>query len=158
MDRMDQMLENGVASGASLLADYSYDTLGRRSNVARANGASTAWSFDGVSGSGAMTLSYDPMGRLLTATSGGIATCYLYDGDRLVAEYTSGALTHRYVHGAGTDEPLVWYKGATLTDRHWRRRAVLRAERQTRWRFVYSPHTHRAIAGQPPQPLSCAFV
>jgi YD repeat-containing protein len=49
LDRMDQVLENGVASGAGLLADYSYDTLGRRSNVARANGTSTTWSFDGVS-------------------------------------------------------------------------------------------------------------
>jgi RHS repeat-associated protein len=31
----------------------------------------------------------------------------------------TGALLRRYVTGAGTDEPLVWYEGAGLTDRRW---------------------------------------
>jgi RHS repeat-associated protein len=45
----------------------------------------------------------------------------LYDGDALVAEYDaiSGALLRRYVNGSGADEPLVWYEGATLTDRRF---------------------------------------
>jgi RHS repeat-associated protein len=47
-------------------------------------------------------------------------TQFLYDGDRLVAEYDgAGGLRRRYVHGPGVDEPLVWYEGATLTDRRW---------------------------------------
>jgi RHS repeat-associated protein len=31
----------------------------------------------------------------------------------------SGAITRRYVHGPGSDEPLVWYEGAGTTDRRW---------------------------------------
>lgn len=213
LGRMDQVRENGVASGASLLADYSNDVLGRRSNISRGNStitryyyydgisrlqnleqdlASTAadvtfgfgynnagqvisrtlsndsyshfslpqsksyvpdglnrystvagvtfvydgrgnltsdgsrtFSYDyenhllGVSGSGSMNLTYDPLGRLQTTQAGGSTTRFLYDGDKLVGEYVSGTLARRYVHGAGTDEPLVWYEGAVLTDKRW---------------------------------------
>lgn len=75
----------------------------------------------GVTGSGvtAVNLTYDPMGRLWTSSSGGTTTRYLYDGDRLTAEYNGSTLVRRYVHGAGVDEPLVWYEGAALTDRRW---------------------------------------
>lgn len=62
-------------------------------------------------------LLYDPLGRLFQ-TGGGSAgtTQFLHDGDELVAEYaSSGALLERYVHGAGEDDPLVWYHGADLT-------------------------------------------
>lgn len=59
------------------------------------------------------------MGRLWTSTSGGTSTRYLYDGDRLVAEYEGSVLKRRYVHGAGVDEPLVWYEGSSLDDRRW---------------------------------------
>ena len=42
-------------------------------------------------------------------------TRFLYDGDALVAEYNgAGALTRRYVHGPGTDEPVAVYEGAAL--------------------------------------------
>ena len=35
----------------------------------------------------------------------------------LVGEYTaSGLLLRRYVHGAGVDEPVVWYEGSGLGD------------------------------------------
>ncbi|WP_158703076.1 RHS repeat domain-containing protein [Allosphingosinicella vermicomposti] len=72
-----------------------------------------------VSASGAKTasLSYDPLGRLFQ-TSGGSAgvTQFLYDGDALVAEYDgSGNVLRRYVHGAGVDEPLIWYEGAAAS-------------------------------------------
>ncbi|HEY9090201.1 hypothetical protein [Parasphingorhabdus sp.] len=63
-----------------------------------------------------------PLGRLLQ-TSGGAAgiTKFLYDGDELVAEYASNGSTvlRRYVHGAGVDDPLVWYDGAGLTDKRY---------------------------------------
>lgn len=68
-----------------------------------------------VSASGARNaqLAYDPLGRLFQI--GG--TQLLYDGDELVAEYAgAGALTRRYVHGAGMDDPLVWYEGSGLGD------------------------------------------
>ena len=44
-----------------------------------------------------------------------------------MAEYDSGAgtLVRRYVHGAGVDEPLVWYEGSGTTDKRW-----LHADRQ----------------------------
>ncbi len=73
-----------------------------------------------VSGTASMTLSYDPLGRLQQDVAGSATTQFLYDGDRLTAEYDGAAnLLRRYVHGAGTDEPLVWYEGAGLTDRRW---------------------------------------
>ncbi|MGB5104032.1 MAG: RHS repeat-associated core domain-containing protein, partial [Steroidobacteraceae bacterium] len=62
------------------------------------------------------TLSYDPLGRLHQVTSAGVTTRFVYDGDRLIAEYnTAGTVLRRYVHGAGVDEPLVWYEGASVS-------------------------------------------
>jgi len=213
LNRMDQVRENGAASGPGLLADYNYDAISRRTQLIRGNGTTTSWFYDGVSrvtslaqdlastsddltlgftynnasqitqgtvsndsysffalpkstayvpdglnryasvggttytydgrdnltragarsftydlenrlltavsGSVTLTLTYDPTGRLLTTSSGGAATRYLYDGNEIVAEYIGGALVRRYVHGAATDEPLVWYEGAGLTDRRW---------------------------------------
>lgn len=66
-----------------------------------------------------MSLTYDPSGRLSTTASGSVTTRYLYDGDKMVAEYNGSTLVRRYVHGAGTDEPIVWYEGAGLNDRRW---------------------------------------
>src|SRR3546814_12926678 len=38
----------------------------------------------------------------------------------MAGEYNSaGTLTERYVHGPGSDEPLVWYHGLGTTDRRW---------------------------------------
>jgi RHS repeat-associated protein len=37
----------------------------------------------------------------------------------LTAEYPGGVLARRYVHGPGTDEPLIWYEGAGTNDRRW---------------------------------------
>jgi YD repeat-containing protein len=51
----------------------------------------------------AVSLSYDPAGRLYqAAVSGGAATRFLYDGADMIAEYNgSNALLRRYVHGPG---------------------------------------------------------
>ncbi len=73
-----------------------------------------------IGGSTDLTLTYDPEGRLSSyATSAG-TTQFLYDGTDLIGEYdgvTSGhPMLARYVHGAGTDEPLVWFNGAGNTD------------------------------------------
>ncbi len=50
----------------------------------------------------------------------------LYDGDELVAEYSAPAtgspvLLRRYVHGAGSDDPLIWYEGAGVASTALRR-------------------------------------
>lgn len=75
-----------------------------------------------VSGGGpGISLTYDPLGRLRQSTSGPTVTQFLYDGDRLVAEYSGSSTTvlRRYAHGPGIDEPVVWYEGAALTTRNF---------------------------------------
>jgi RHS repeat-associated protein len=73
-----------------------------------------------ASGPTAVTLGYDPLGRLQETTAGGTVTQYLYDGTRLAAELDgSGNVLRRYVHGPGTDTPIVWYEGATLATRNY---------------------------------------
>ncbi len=73
-----------------------------------------------VSGSASLTLAYDPLGRLRQTTAASVSTDFLYDGDRLSAEYNAaGAVLRRTVHGPGVDEPLVWYEGAGLSDRRY---------------------------------------
>ncbi len=74
-----------------------------------------------VTGGGpGISLTYDPLGRLRQSTSGTTIIQFLYDGDRLVAEYNgSGTLLRRYAHGPGIDEPLVWYEGSGLTTRNF---------------------------------------
>jgi RHS repeat-associated protein len=69
------------------------------------------------SGSITMALSYDSMGRLQQSVINGTTTQFLYDGDALVGEYLASGNTplRRYVRGAGTDNPLIWYEGGTMT-------------------------------------------
>lgn len=65
------------------------------------------------------TLAYDPLGRLFQ-TAGAATTRFAYDSQALIAEYNaSNGLLRRYVHGPGTDEPIVWYEGTGTTDRRW---------------------------------------
>ena len=51
-------------------------------------------------------LQYDPLLRL-ARTAWGFK--FGYDGLALVEEYSNTTLVHRYVHGPGMDEPLIWY-------------------------------------------------
>tara|TARA_R110000868_G_scaffold162329_12_gene393485 strand:+ start:3317 stop:7534 length:4218 start_codon:yes stop_codon:yes gene_type:complete len=70
--------------------------------------------------SGGVGLVYDPAGRLATLTGTSATVRFQYDGVDMIAEYnTSGALQDRYVHGPGTDEPLVHYTGSGTTSREW---------------------------------------
>lgn len=71
-----------------------------------------------------VSLSYDAEGRLRQTVEpnglGSLTTNLLYDGTKLVAEYdSSGNVLRRYVHGSGVDNPLVWYEGATSTNKNW---------------------------------------
>jgi len=221
MNRLDRIGENGVFTGAALLADYAYDALSRRTGLARGTGLASTYGYDIASrltslahdleGAGtandqtlgflynpasqirqrsaandnynwtaasldhayvrnglnqyetvggadidndargnliddnsrafcydlenrlirvaaannptcaspSLTISYDPLGRLRQTADGATTTDFLYDGDRLVAEYNGGALLRRYVHGAGVDEPLAWYEGTGTSDRRY---------------------------------------
>ncbi len=91
-----------TVAGAAL----GYDTNG---NLTSSGGASFGYNADNrlVTGGGA-TLRYDALGRLIHSSANG-GTRFDYDGDRLIAEYsTAGTLLRRYVHGPGIDEPLMW--------------------------------------------------
>ncbi len=96
---------------------------------------STAYTYDienrltGATGGATATLIYDPLGRLFeTNKSGANVARFLYDGDALVAEYSSaGAILNRYVHGPGVDEPIISYLGATVGNAT---RNYLHADRQ----------------------------
>ena len=75
-----------------------------------------------------------PIGRIAKTTSGGASTDFLYDGTRLIAEYdsTTAAMLRSYVHGNGTDEPLLWLEGATYNDPHFGDSALICRERPNR--------------------------
>jgi RHS repeat-associated protein len=73
-----------------------------------------------VSGPDAASFSYDPTGRLARSTGAGVTTRFQYDATNLIAEYdANGALLRRYVHGAGIDDPIVWYEGAGTASKSW---------------------------------------
>ena len=102
-------------------ATFAYDVRGNL----QSDGART-FSYDmenrllSVSGTASITVSYDPLGRLRQDVAGSATTQFLYDGDRLTAEYDgSSNLLRRYVHGANVDEPILWYEGSGLTNRRW---------------------------------------
>ncbi len=82
----------------------------------------------GVTGAAALTLAYDPAGRLRETIAGAATTRFLYvpgsgsgaGGLFIIGEYDgSGALLRRHVHGPAVDEPLVSYDGAGTTNRAW---------------------------------------
>jgi len=108
---------NGLNQYASVdSAAFNYDARG---NLISDGSRNFAYDLENASGAASGTLSYDPLGRLRSYTAGGTTTEFLYDGDRLVAEYVSGAVARRYAHGPGVDEPLVWYEGDDLSDPRW---------------------------------------
>ncbi len=64
-------------------------------------------------GDTSLSLEYDATGRLNSSTVYGTKTTFLYDGNELVAEYNAaGTLLKRYVHGVGSDDPLVSFDGS----------------------------------------------
>lgn len=93
--------------------NYTYDQENRLVKATTSTGALKA------------ELWYDPVGRLYKLQSAASTTYFVYDGETLVGEYdgASGALTQRYVHGVGSDEPIAGFQGASVTvanKRHFR--------------------------------------
>lgn len=73
-----------------------------------------------ASASNGAALSYDPIGRLAQSSSVSGVTRFHYDSTALIGEFnSSGQLLRRYVHGAGIDDPLVWYEGNNPAQRRW---------------------------------------
>ena len=95
-----------------------YDTRG---NLTGDGSMTYAYDYDNrlTSAYGGVSLDYDPAGRL-HQVAGATTTRFLYDGADVIAEYNSGGtVLRRYVHGPGTDEPLVWYEGSGTADRRY---------------------------------------
>jgi len=72
-------------------------------------------------GASNISLVYDPEGRLAKTTTATSSKDYVYDGGNLIGEYVTDATTpaSRYIFGSGTDEPIVWLKGADDSDRRY---------------------------------------
>ncbi len=95
---------------------FSYDSFGNltsdgsgSSYTYNANNLLTSATQAGVTS----TMSYDAENRLYSVAKNSVTTKFLYDGTDLIAEYDgSNSLLRRYVHGPGTDNPLVWYEGS----------------------------------------------
>jgi RHS repeat-associated protein len=67
-----------------------------------------------------MNLLYDPSGRLSQLTHGASVTRFDYAGAALLSEMDgSNVIQHRYVHGPGVDEAIVWYEGSATSDRRF---------------------------------------
>jgi hypothetical protein len=68
---------------------------------------------------GVTQLYYEPLGRLTQQWNGG--GILDWDGNEAVGERSgvSHVMTRRYVPGSSTDETVVWYEGAGLSDRRW---------------------------------------
>ena len=111
--------------GSAGSATFEYDGRGNLTKSTAPVGTtsvSTIYYYDaenrlvGAGGDRSINLRYDPLGRLYEVTGGSAGTTrFLYDGDALVAEYSStGAMLRRYVHGAAVDEPVALYEGASV--------------------------------------------
>jgi RHS repeat-associated protein len=68
---------------------------------------------------GGHMMTYDPLGRYHWIGNGGPVSWMQYDGGTIIEETNGGAVLRRYVPGPGTDEPVVWYEGAGLSNRRW---------------------------------------
>ncbi|MFC0446240.1 RHS repeat domain-containing protein [Pseudidiomarina halophila] len=67
-----------------------------------------------------VALSYDATDRLTRTVHNGESIDYLYDGDELVAEYSSSdTLLRRFIHGLGNDDPVIRYEGAGVNARRY---------------------------------------
>lgn len=105
---------NQITSAGS--ATITYDARGNLSSDGSNSYSYTAENMLKASSNGA-TLAYDPLGRLFETARSSVAARFMYDGIDLIAEYDgSNVLKHRYVHGPGIDNPIVWYKGSTPSD------------------------------------------
>lgn len=113
---------------------YSYDLDGNLTGD-----GNWTWSYDSENrmvsmakpGTSTVTLAYDAKGRLRKMSGGSQGTTqFLYAGDELIAELSaSGSILRRYVHGPGTDDPVIWFEGAGTYPTVSTRRFLHRDER-----------------------------
>jgi RHS repeat-associated protein len=118
---------SSVLSTGTVATSFTSDARGNLSSDV-ASGITTSYTYStenllrtkAVGGVTQATLTYDPAMRLSQIVGTAGTTKFAYDGLDLTAEYNAaGVLQRRYVHGPGSDEPLVWYEGAGTTDRRF---------------------------------------
>ncbi|HTU65582.1 MAG TPA: RHS repeat-associated core domain-containing protein [Steroidobacteraceae bacterium] len=120
--------KNYTPDGLNRYTEYGYDARGNlTSDGTRTFIYDIENRLTDLTGPSTLKITYDPNGRLNQTKVGvdpsAVYTTFLYDGDRLTAEYngtgSTATVLRRYVHGANVDEPLVWYEGSGFTDRRW---------------------------------------
>jgi RHS repeat-associated protein len=68
-----------------------------------------------ASGPTAMSIWYDPLGRIWTTATSTSTTQFLYDGDNLAAKYQGASnMTKRFFFGPSADEPILEDTGSAL--------------------------------------------
>ncbi len=109
-----------AVNGLNQYSAVASNTYGYDSNGNLTSDGGVAYTYDAenrlVVASTGTQLTYDPLGRLYEVYSPGTgATRFLYDGDKLAAEYNgSGVLLRRYMFGPGIDEPILVDEGSAL--------------------------------------------
>lgn len=107
-----------IPNGLNQYTHINGQAIGYDTNGNLTSDGSTTYTYDmenrlvATSGAVSSSFKYDPLGRLHQSTIGSVVTQFLYDGDALVAEYSStmgGTMSRRYVHGDQVDEPWVQY-------------------------------------------------
>jgi len=131
---------------------YTFDADGNIST--RSDGASFGYDFINrlrtfTKGTTSAGYSYDPFGRRIMKTVNGTATWFLWDGDNLLAEYTSGGLPiTRYAY-AGGYAPIQLDQGGSLYDVHADRletpRLLTNASQSKAWRATLQAYGQAAI-------------
>ncbi len=116
-------------NGLNQLTSAGATALGYDGRGNLANSGSTAYSYTSenrlAAATGGPYIAYEPSGNQILQyyTGAGVDTRFGWDGDRINLEIgISGntvAILRRYVPGPGTDETVMWYEGAGLTDRRW---------------------------------------
>lgn len=102
--------------------NYSYDAEGQRtSRVDLGTGAKTTYVYNGrhqltsiqYPDGTSTTYTYDPLGRRLSATTGGNTSTFLYDGLDVRLEYAGASLAASYTGGGQPDRPLEMVRGGS---------------------------------------------
>ena len=104
---------NGLNQYSAISTLSTNPTYDARGNLTSAGPVTYTYSAENrLASAGTTNVYYDPLGRLVWYTGAGATLDY--DGSRLTGERGSSPSTvlKRYVHGPGSDEPLVWFEGS----------------------------------------------
>jgi RHS repeat-associated protein len=92
-----------------------------RGNLTNSGGVTYAYTSENLMKSAPGTLLFYDAAQRLVEYDTDVSTRFVYDGDQMAAEVSNpaGTVLRRYVHGPGTDAPILWYEGAGLTDKRY---------------------------------------